>query len=368
MAAAPWTDLNELFNKLVKDIYDQKVKAGNLDADTWRATTSEYWKAIKDGWGSAPQYFSKAQQAILELRSNVNVYAAFKNHANIIELTHALTGKDGKQVGFSEFKKQASVINEKYNVNWLQAEYNYATAASKAAAQWEGFMELGGKLEYHTIGDGRVREAHRVLNGTILPIDHPFWKTYYPPNGWNCRCYVRHRPEDTDTVPPTSIPTVAEMFKNNVGVTGKIFDQSHPFIKEIGLEQSARIKAMADQETIRWERTFVRDLARENLIDKSVPIKIGLEERDVTFNSAGIKEAINQPHEELLEKNRAILDIEKHIKEAHYINAQPDAAGDPDVKRWHYLGTVIGGKQSFIVLKEYATGETVFYTIVDRMK
>jgi hypothetical protein len=28
------------------------------------------------------------------------------------------------------------------------------------------------------------------MNGITLPIDDPFWDSYYPPNGWNCRCTV----------------------------------------------------------------------------------------------------------------------------------------------------------------------------------
>ena len=31
---------------------------------------------------------------------------------------------------------------------------------------------------------------HRAWEGLILPIDHPFWQTHFPPNGFRCRCAV----------------------------------------------------------------------------------------------------------------------------------------------------------------------------------
>lgn len=34
------------------------------------------------------------------------------------------------------------------------------------------------------------RLQHLAWNGLILPADHPFWATHYPPNGWGCSCYV----------------------------------------------------------------------------------------------------------------------------------------------------------------------------------
>lgn len=46
-------------------------------------------------------------------------------------------------------------------------------------------------LQYRTAGDARVRPQHRMWNGLIFHIDHPFWRTHYPPNGWGCRCTVR---------------------------------------------------------------------------------------------------------------------------------------------------------------------------------
>ncbi len=28
------------------------------------------------------------------------------------------------------------------------------------------------------------------FDGLVYQTDHVFWKTYYPPNGWKCRCDV----------------------------------------------------------------------------------------------------------------------------------------------------------------------------------
>ncbi|PLY08392.1 MAG: phage head morphogenesis protein [Arcobacter sp.] len=35
-----------------------------------------------------------------------------------------------------------------------------------------------------------TREKHRDLHRTVLPRDHSFWSTNYPPNDWNCKCSV----------------------------------------------------------------------------------------------------------------------------------------------------------------------------------
>ncbi|NTV80668.1 MAG: hypothetical protein HGA24_04505, partial [Candidatus Aminicenantes bacterium] len=43
----------------------------------------------------------------------------------------------------------------------------------------------------NAILDGVTRPLHRAWNGTILPVDHAWWKTHFPPNGWRCRCTVR---------------------------------------------------------------------------------------------------------------------------------------------------------------------------------
>lgn len=49
--------------------------------------------------------------------------------------------------------------------------------------------------EYIAVLDNRTRPLHRDLSGRIFRYDDAFWESFYPPNGWNCRCRVRTRSE-----------------------------------------------------------------------------------------------------------------------------------------------------------------------------
>lgn len=59
---------------------------------------------------------------------------------------------------------------------------------SYAAGKWQRIVEnaeYAPFLRYVGIVDKRIRPMHLTWHNTVLPWDHPFWKTHFPPNGWN---------------------------------------------------------------------------------------------------------------------------------------------------------------------------------------
>ena len=49
-------------------------------------------------------------------------------------------------------------------------------------------------LVWWTANDDRVRQRplhnHAVMHGKVFAVDHPIWKTWWPPAGHNCRCFI----------------------------------------------------------------------------------------------------------------------------------------------------------------------------------
>lgn len=132
-------------------------------------------------------------------------------------------------------------IDETYNRNYLRAEYNFAGASAEMAARWEEFTkdEDDYYLQYRTAGDDHVRPEHAALHGVTRPMNDPFWDTYYPPNGWNCRCTVvqvlkdKYPATDHAEAMQRGREALAKdkkgMFAFNPGKEGKAFPDYNPY-------------------------------------------------------------------------------------------------------------------------------------------
>ncbi len=79
----------------------------------------------------------------------------------------------------------------RFNDARLRTIFDVNMRQSHAAGRWAR-VQRGKRrmpfLMYRTMRDERVRASHAAWDGLVLPVDHPFWREHYPPNGWRCRC------------------------------------------------------------------------------------------------------------------------------------------------------------------------------------
>ena len=66
--------------------------------------------------------------------------------------------------------------------------------SARAAGQWDRAMKSRATHPYavYELGpSAEHRPEHQAWAGTLLPLDHAWWKSHWPPNGWGCKCRVR---------------------------------------------------------------------------------------------------------------------------------------------------------------------------------
>lgn len=203
------------------------------------------------------------------LENNVFMFSGFKTHQELEEVNALLRDGNGNIRPFDQFKLDVLNISEKYNVNYLQAEYNMAVQSAQMASKWQDFEAHKNfvNLQYRTAGDDRVRAEHQALDGTTLPVEDAFWKEYMPPLGWNCRCTVVEVLKDSEPVSnseqaikagemATSKPA-QKIFRFNPGITKQVFPPKHPYYK-VGGVNGKRIKNRIKREN--YKRHYINEL------------------------------------------------------------------------------------------------------------
>lgn len=184
-----------------------------------------------------PEEFTNA------INQNTWMFSGYKVLNALNDASLSLVGEDGNFKPFKQFLNDVLNIDNTYNKAYLQAEYNLAVQSTQMAQRWKEFEADGDKynLQYRTAQDERVRDEHASLHNITLPLTDPFWNSYLPPNGWNCRCTVVQVLKDkypasnsADSITVGNLATdhpKLQMFRFNPGKQAKIFPDKHPYFK-----------------------------------------------------------------------------------------------------------------------------------------
>lgn len=109
----------------------------------------------------------------------------------------------------------------------------YHVFQAYGSAHWHQLQATGDVFthwQYLTFGDDKVRASHKALDGLVLPKDHPFWDTHFPPWEYNCRCQVRGvmpeevaemEDEDAD-LPPEEQRVASELVLKRLETEGRL--------------------------------------------------------------------------------------------------------------------------------------------------
>lgn len=212
-----------------------------------------------------------------KLKNDAFIFSGLKTHAQLLEASTLLMDKEGKVRSFEQFAQDFNKINKNYNQNYLEAEWQFAISSSQSAANWAKINPEGRyNLQYRTANDDRVRDNHRVLHDITLPQDDPFWVSYYPPNGWRCRCTVvevlkskyevsdsqkaLEQGEKATTQIGANGKNKLEIFRFNPGAEQKLFPPKHPYNKVKGAEE---VKKVLQNDTSKYDDAIFKSFRQD---------------------------------------------------------------------------------------------------------
>lgn len=227
------------FEKATKYLHGKGgFKVKDLLHEDLKPLIDETFNVLHDAVNTNLKY--EVPKAMLnKLRNDVFVFSGMKTYAQLKEASTLLTTENGDVKPWHQFQQEVLKIHDTYNVNYLQAEHQYAIGTAQSVDKYMSFAEDGDRynLQIRTAQDDKVRPVHAALHNLTLPFTDPFWDTNWTPFDWRCRCNIlqvlKSKYEITDRAIATSLgeKAVPEMFRFNPGKQAVIFPPKHPYYK-----------------------------------------------------------------------------------------------------------------------------------------
>ncbi|RLL31750.1 phage head morphogenesis protein [Acinetobacter cumulans] len=161
-----------------------------------------------------PDEFYSMDLKTRQMATTVSFLSSLEQVETVIKSLNKTLANGGTFNDFQKLIAESEIILPKH---YLDNVFRTNIQSAYGHGRWQQQQRNKDKrsyLMYSAINDSRVRPAHLALNRIVLPIDHPFWLTHYPPLGFRCRCTVIALTEAQalkyGITPDDKLPEVAE--------------------------------------------------------------------------------------------------------------------------------------------------------------
>lgn len=326
-----------------------------------------------------------------ELRTNNEVYSAFRSHRMGRDMAAKMLDEDGKLKSFTKFREDVKPIADHHVKHWLETEYNTAVHRAHQAEQWKKFQEdkdIFPNLRWVESTAVNPDPEHRTFWGIVRPVDDPFWSAHRPGDHWGCHCSL----EQTDD-PVTDAPDGAEEddkndpspgLEENPAETGRIFSDKGPFFpvscascpfasmlqaaKEIDFtaarkkdcyncSAAKKVVEKAQETEPKSEAAILRHKymkEMEVLLEKKVVVNGNGHDMKVGFNTYGNRHLYADTFgRSSVLKKEDLTNLDKMLEEAQFVRKAGLYKERRDkIKRFYYYKTEIRGKEAYLNVGE----------------
>ena len=220
---------------LLRNIWNGRINDRTLPKNLYVDTGNGLRLGWMEGFGTieAPAFDVAAQ-----LNRNIYTFSGAKTFQQVKDMSNFIVDAEGFIRPFRDFKASVDPIYSQYNEQWLRTEFDTAKAQARSAAKWQDIQadkEILPLLRYQTALDSLVRPEHADWVGLVFPVDHPFWSSNMPPNGFNCRCgTIQLEADEAPISTMTNVtPNTDKLFSMNPGTDELIFKETgngrHPY-------------------------------------------------------------------------------------------------------------------------------------------
>lgn len=299
-------------------MHQDAIDPGQVYQKLYKEYYSRFRQFAQAGYGKPLMIPDTLDEARLfeSFKRNLSHFSALKAHTAQEEL------RTLKKLPWKDFRREGAAVMSRFNDVYLQAELPSILSGANAAERWQEIQKrkfLYPNLRYETAGDERVRASHAALDGRVYPVDHSFWDSFYPPNGWRCRCIVIQTDEPVKEGEADFTPDAG--FRNNTAKTRLLVEEDHPYY-DVPSSWKNKILPKAEQYRADFEKRSVKAEAMKQYLGS-------------TFNMPGINRplkmveddftnVIRSTHKEQAIKNDLLLFWGMVMQQIQYVQTKED--------------------------------------------